>query len=359
MTKHLPLLSLCFTLTALPIHAATIVKPFFKSHSFSNILPVKQLIEDDWKQAPERDSNIGFTQNEVGIATYWNNIYLSASHRYDYMVRTNSDTAKAFYLDRNKQPLNTQSQYDASLHLLHQRSNGLRIGYRYEGQHFSSEIRMGYWHVNASRESRLTGTISSDLNGNIAANATLSEFYSENNFLKRQNTDDWDTDGSGITVDVYLSWQPTNNIKLALDLTDIYSDFKLDNTGFSEGIIDTDGTFINSIGGVAYVPLYRGRETSAEHQFKLPKTINIDSVVTLNDTDYVAHFTRQGDVNFYYLGMQFNHNNFNTRVLFDVENKAPEIQLSNKWMRAYFSMDDVDIDKAMLLKLGINFHVSF
>lgn len=340
-------------------HAETSITPFFTSHSFSNVIPVKQLIKDDWKQAPDSDASNAFTQNEAGIRAYINNFSLSISHRYDYFVDTNSDTAEVFYLNRQDKALDTQDRYDIDLKLLHQRSNGVRLGYKLDFQSFSTEFRLGYWQLNATRESNLNGVVSSDLNGNIAADAQLSEYYSTSNFLRRQNNDDWETRGSGVTLDAHFQWQPTTDINIAIDLKDIYSDFQLKDSGFSDGVVDTDGTFINSIGGVAYLPLYRGREITAKHQFELPKTIHINAVYNQNDLGYLVNITRQGNINFYYVGVEFYSKNTTTRLMLDIENTAPEIQFSSDWLTAYFSIDDTDINKAMLLKLGLNLHFAF
>ena len=359
MKKRLLYISGLLALAADNSYAATSVEAFVTSHSFSNILPIKQLIEDDWQQAPEQSASDAFTQNEVGVRAYFDNFSFSVSQRYDYFVETNSDTAQAFYLNRNDLALDSQSEYYAKLKLFHQRSNGIKVGYKLNFDRFSSELRIGYWRLLATRESQLNGLISSDLNGNIAADAQLSEFYSTNNFLKRQNSDDWQTQGSGVTVDLHMRWQPSNNIDISLDITDIYSDYKLDNAGFSKGKIDTDGTFINSIGGVAYVPLYRGIETAKRHNFDLPETVNVDAIYRTDDLAYVTHFTRQGDINFYYAGVQFESEDSTTRLLFDIANIAPEIQFQNKWITAYLSLDDIDIDQAMLAKLGVNVHFQF
>lgn len=359
MKKGLLYMSGLLALATIKSYAATSVEAFVTSHSFSNILPIKQLIEDDWQQAPKQSASDAFTQNEVGVRAYFDNFSFSVSQRYDYFVQTNDDAAKAFYLDRNDLALDSQSDYAAQLRLFHQRSNGIKVGYKLNFDRFSAELRVGYWRVLATRESQLNGLISSDLNGNISADAQLSEFYSTNNFLKRQNSDDWNTQGSGVTVDLHMRWQPSNNIDISVDITDLYSDYKVDNAGFSKGKIDTDGTFINSIGGIAYVPLYRGIETAERHNFELPETVNLDAIYRTESLAYVTHFTRQGDINFYYVGVQFESENSTTRLLFDIENTAPEIQFHNKWITAYFSIDDTDIDQAMLAKLGVNVHLEF
>ena len=341
-------------------HASTKVEFFTLSQSFSNILPVKQLIKDDWQQSPNNQASDGFTQNEIGMRSYWNNFSFSVSHRYDYFVFANSDTAEAFYLDRSDLALDTKDNYNIDLKLLHQRSNGIRVGYKFEFKNFSSDIHIGYWDLQATRESNLKGTLTSDLQGSISAIADLDEFYSSNNFLHRRNTNDWDTGGSGITLDIHLTWRLTDNIRLNANLKDIYSRFTLNNSGFSEGKINTEGTFINSVGGVAYLPVYRGRETEKKHQFQLPEQLSFIGLYnSTKKLSYLAKYKRQGEQDFYYLGVELAHENSSTRLSFDIENSAPEIQYTNNWFSLALSIDDLNVENAMILNFGFNLHYSF
>ena len=355
----LPFIATLLTLSTIIANASTKIEAFTTSHSYSNILPIKQLVEDDWQQSPQQGASDAFTKNEVGIRAYIDNFSLSVSQRYDYFVKAEEQTAQAFYLNRNKLALNTAEQYNINLQLLNQRSNGIKVGYKFDYNQFSTELRLGYWRILATRESRLNGLLSGDGNDNISANAQLSEFYSTDNFLKRSNKGNWNTQGSGLTVDLHMRWQPSTNIDIKLNISDLYSKFTLKNAGYSAGKIDSEGTFINSIGGVAYVPLYRGIETSAKQQFSIPETINLNALYRTKDLAYVSQFSRQGEINFYYLGVQFEHQNSTTTLLFDIENAAPEIQFHHPWISAFFSIDDTDVDQAMLFKLGVNLHFTF
>ncbi len=342
------------------------VSAYVKSESFSNILPIKQLLEDDWKQAPATDSSIGFTQNEVGIETRWQNISIGIAKRLDYFVFTNPDTATAFYLERNDIPLTTQENYQLALKLHHQESTGIRLGYQWQFDNFSSQIRIGYWDVDATRESQITGEISGEANNNINGVAELVEFYSDKNFLKRPNNDTWQTDGYGITVDLAFNWQVSQQIALNLDINDIYSRFKLSDLGYSQGNVDTDGTFINSLGGKSYLPLYRGVETNDDYRFDLPEQVNfvaqytpqIDSG-TLTNLGYLARYKRQGDTNFYYLGAQWIDSSYRAHLMLDLENLSPEFQFKNQWITFTLALDEVDLDKAMQANLGLALNYSF
>ena len=67
-------------------------------------------------------------------------------------------------------------------------------------------------------------------NNEINAEAELKEFYSEKNFLKRTNTNDWETDGYGITVDLSLHLKVNNQFNVSLDIKDLYSKYKFKNS---------------------------------------------------------------------------------------------------------------------------------
>jgi len=330
------------------------VTPYINSDSYSNILPIKQLIEDDWKQAPATESSIGFTQNEVGLSTQWQNFSFNIAHRLDYFVFTNSDTAQAFYLERTDQPLTTKSSYQADLKLHHQRSNGMRLGYQWQFQQLTTAINLGYWQVTASRESSITGEVFGDAQNNITGIADVQEFYSDKNFLKRGNSGSWDIDGYGVTVDLAMTWQASENVAVHLDIKDLYSQFKMKNLGYSQGRVDTEGTFINSVGGKSYLPLYRGKETTSNYDFDLPEQVNLLAQYQSDDIAYLARFKRQGEVNFYYAGIAFDFEHSNLKLLLDLEHFSPELEYSNSWFAVRFAIDDIDIEKAMQFSLGLS-----
>jgi hypothetical protein len=343
------------------------ISAYVLSESYSNILPIKQLIDDEWQQAPATDSSIGFTQNETGLKAYWGNISFNVAHRIDYFVFTNPDTAQAFYLERTDQPLTTQDSYQLALKLHHQRSNGFRVGYQWQFDGFSTEINLGYWDVSASRESQITGEIFGDNNNNITGTAEITEYYNDKNFLKHTNHNNkWETDGYGITLDLAINWQVTDNFNIDVDIKDLYTQFSMKSLGFSQGNVDTDGTFINSLGGKSYLPLYRGVFGAKDFDFTLPEQVNLVAYYQaesfMNEDfslGYLARYKRQGDVNFYYAGVELEFESSALRFMLDLEHLSPEIQYSNSWCAVTLAIDDIDIDKAMQFSLGLSGHYAF
>ncbi len=343
------------------------ISAYVLSESYSNILPIKQLIEDEWKQAPATDSSIGFTQNETGLKAYWENISFNVAHRIDYFVFTNPDTAQAFYLERTDQPLTTRASYQLALQLHHQRSNGFRVGYQWQFDGFSTEINLGYWDVSASRESQITGEIFGDNNNNITGTAEITEYYNDKNFLKHTNNKNkWETDGYGITLDLAVNWQVTDNFIIDVDIKDLYTQFSMKSLGFSQGNVDTDGTFINSLGGKSYLPLYRGIFGAKDFDFTLPEQVNLiakyqveNSINESFSLGYLARYKRQGEVNFYYAGVEFEFENSALRFMLDLEHYSPEIQYSSSWYAITFALDDIEIEQAMQFSLGLSGHYAF
>jgi len=342
------------------------VSSYIMSESFSNILPIKQLVDDNWLQAPATDSSIAFTQNEIGLRTTWHNFSFNIAHRFDYFVFTNSDTAQAYYLEQADQPLTTQDSYKLSLKLHHQRSSGFRLGYQWLFDNFSAEVNVGYWDVSATRESQIHGEIYGEDNNNITGIADLKEFYTDKNFLKHSNNNNWETNGYGVTLDLTFSWLINEKISLNADIKDLYSEFKMKGLGFNQGTVDTDGTFINSLGGKSYLPLYQGIFGPTDYNFNLPERVNLlaryQGGYYSNDyisMSYIARYKRQGEVNFYYIGMELAFEQSTLKLMLDLDHLSPEVQYGNKWLNVIFAIDELDIDKAMQFTLGVAVNYSF
>jgi len=332
------------------------VEPFIISETYNNILPIKQIIEDDWKQSPEQAASEGFTQNEIGIEATWRNISFGVSKRLDYFIFTNPDTAQAFYSEQQS-AFTTPQAYNIKLKLLHQKSIGMRVGYQFNLHNLTAQVKLAYWDLNTSRESHLTGQLNSNTEQDISGNAQLEEYYSQQNFLKRTNNNAWNTNGSGLSLDVHFNWQLTKNISLNGQLKDIYNKFTLKDSGYSQGSFDTSGTFINSIGGVAYLPLYSGIETTQKHQFTLPERIKLTTTYKREHFNYLAQYNRQGDINFYAIGIE--NSDSTLQFLIDLKNHTPEIHYKSSWYAITLGLDNIKLSQAQKLTLGLSLFYAY
>ncbi|MGY0565083.1 MAG: hypothetical protein ACW7DQ_16530, partial [Paraglaciecola chathamensis] len=126
-----------------------------------------------------------------------------------------------------------------------------------------------------ARDSRLNGTLTQNSAGELQGTGQLTEHYTDNNFLKRPNVkgERWNDSGTGYTVDIALAWRVTSALLLRLDAQDLYSRFSLDDAGLSDGLVDTDNQYTRASGITGFKPLYSGIETSASHDYQLPKRV--------------------------------------------------------------------------------------
>ena len=334
-----------------PINKLTI---FAQTDNYSNILSIKKLFDDNWKYQPSHSASNAFSQSEWGMKGQWQHFTFSASQRFDYFVQTNPATAYSYFTLKNDQALTPDQTYDVELKWLHQQSEGIRLGYVWQITNFSAEIKLGYWQLTSSRKSKIKGQLGSDATGDVSSNLFLTEFYSEQNFLKRQNNNQWNTQGKGFTLDVNADWKITNNIAFTLEWQDIYSRFNVADNGYSEGEINTHGTYINSVGGLAYLPLYRGKEITKDNVFSMPSKVSAELTYTTQSLNYLIRFKQQGYVDFYYIGTEWQNEKSKLRLYVDVKNWSPEIQYEWRYLSARITFDDLQLEKAKQLSFALS-----
>jgi len=330
---------------------------FAITETFSNIVPIQQIVDDEWVEAPNKDAEDAFSQNELGIKARWGDISLTVSKRLDYFVHSNFDTAEGYYLDQSDQPLTPNKQYDAKLHLYHQEASGIRLGYHFAIDNLQAEVKVGYWQVPEIRSSKLTGTLNSDDEGNISGVANLEEYYSHKNFLKRKNNERWETEGYGITLDVNFTWYFNEKITLRGELKDLYNEFILKNSGYSIGDFNTDGTFINSLGGKGYLPIYQGKEIEQNHHLTLPARIHLTSAYAYKSMNLLVKYKRQADINFYYAGIE--NESGSLKFLLDIENLTPEFHYQSNWVSLILGLDSIKSEEAKQLTFGLTINYPF
>lgn len=338
------------------------VSAYFTSESYSHILPIKQLVEDEWLTQPKHDADLAFSQNELGSEVIINNWSINPAYRVDYFVDTNPDTAYAFYADRADLPADAQQTYDLALSLRESRAKGLRLGYQWQNGDFFSHIKLGYWAITDARDSTLRGVLSQNSEGELQGSGQLTEYYTDNNFLKRPNINGerWNNSGTGYTLDIALAWQVTSKLMLRLDAQDLYSHFTLDHAGFSDGVVDTDNQYIKASGITGFKPLYSGIETSSSHDYHMPKRVNLRVDYQMETIGIHSQLKTIGNDEFYLLGASFSFaEKSRLTMLVDVERATPQVMLETKWLDITLALDKLKAESAYQLNLGVRLYCTF
>ncbi|QHJ11849.1 hypothetical protein FX988_02085 [Paraglaciecola mesophila] len=338
------------------------VSAYFTSQSYSDILPIKQLVEDEWRTQPKHDADLAFSQSELGSEVIINNWSINPAYRVDYFVDTNPDTAYAFYADRASLPADSQRTYDLALSLQESHAKGLRLGYQWQNEDFFSHIKLGYWAITETRDSTLRGVLSQNSESELQGSGQLTEHYTDNNFLKRPNVNGerWNNSGTGYTLDITLAWQVTSKLMLRLDAQDLYSRFTLDDAGFSDGVVDTDNQYTRASGITGFKPLYSGIETSASYEYRLPKRVNVEAVYQFDGMALHSQLNYIGNQSFYLLGVSASvTEESRVTLLVDVERATPHIVLDTKWVDLTLALDKLKTQSAYQFTLGVRLNYPF
>lgn len=352
------------TLLSLPLQATSILAPQLTNHapiieldissaSYSNILPVGQMVNDSWRQAPQKNASYAFTQNKLALSYRINNIELSLVKRIDYFIKTNPATANAYYLENSEQGLFPNQSVDLMVELENQQSTGITLGYLWQVQQVSGKVNLGLWYIDALRESYLQGHLTTDDSGDISGDVSFSEHYTGSNLLKRPNLASWDNHGWGSNIDVSVHWQASENLAFSLAIDDLYSQFNINDLGYSEGRASTDNSYINSDGYQSFVPLFKGLEITKDHNISVPATTTLSAAYQHQQLSYIAIAKRQANMNFVDVGISMPLGPSELTLMLDIKGLTPSVYLASKRWSFSLTTDKVNFYNAMQFNFNI------
>ena len=333
------------------------VYAFTQSHT--DMLPVYELMKDEWKSVPNKKSSGGYSQMERGIKANWNQYSINIARRCDYHIVTNYSTAMAFYIYKNKIDLTSETDFQLDLIFKQICSDGLRLSHQWELDNVTTEIRLGVWQSYKLRISNLQGlaTWQPEQGTNkqvVFGHANLSEMYTHSNLLSRPNNGDWNDKGRGYTLDWLINWKINNNWQVNVEVFDLYNQFEFSKPGYSEGGIDTKTDYINKKGGLSFNPLYSGVETTTQYKHKLPETISIKTEYSNDKSIYVAKINRYGYETFVSVGK--NLFNKNLIVMVDFEHATWNVEYLNDSWRLAVTSNKVNIIKTTQLDIYLQWN---
>ncbi|AWB68605.1 hypothetical protein C2869_20355 [Saccharobesus litoralis] len=325
------------------VNAKNIIGVSFDSDSYSSILPIKNMVREDWNKVPSKDADLAFSANSFFAFWQYHNWRLSVGQRIDYWLDTNTDTAIVYYLDKNNLALNYADSYELDLSLNQQRSHGLLVGYQWQVTEFlTTFLELGYWQVNELRDSRLSGQVSANAQNQILGQANFVEHYTDSNFLKRPYLNDWHTEGNGFSVNLNFDWQVNRDWRIFLETRDLWSRFTIDSLALSEGEINTENNFVSNQGFRSFRPIYKGKETNKDYHFALPRKSRVQSQYQFYDYLLLAEWQHYAGMDFWLVGMGWQLMQSQFQFLFDVENAAPKMQWQVSDYKIQLKMDKLN-----------------
>ena len=331
-----------------------------QSQSYSNIAPVLQIIRDDWQSPPNKNASKGFSQTRSELTYQFDlGISVSAQHRMDYFVKTTPLTALGFYLEQHDLPFKAGERFPLTVQLSQHRALGVGVAYQHQWHDLTIKGQINYWESDYLRDLNATGEVRTGENGHLLGHIAYQETYSHNNVLKRPMAGEFASEGQGMSVDINILYQLTQNWLAQLNIIDLYNAFDANDLGYSNVDINTKGSFVENKGFSSFRPLLKGTEGKRNYHLTLPRQMYFKSTMLDQSLHYSLEFNRLGDHNFAILGVGKQFESQRITFKYDVYNRVPEIQYTNDMFEIGLAMDDIDPNEAMALKLYSSINVQF
>jgi len=317
-------------------------------------VPIKQIIDDQWHQSPQRDASLAFNQNTLALSYQHHQYSVTLISRSDAVITTTAATSDFYYQLQHSAEIPDITEAELDIHLMQQQSSGILVGYTWFNQRISTTLQLGYWQVHSQRDTYVNGRVSVK-NGLYEGQLAMNEFYSTNNLLRRPASEDFNRSGSGVSANLAIVWRATDKLNLRLAIDDIYSRFTIEQHGYSEGIANSDNVFVNDSGYQTFLPLYRGIETQQKHHFSRKPSGELQLTYRQDEGDIIAVARQYFNKNFYQAGYKWRLAQADLGLLLDLERFTPTVNYTTNRWHVSLAIDKLKLNKAMELNLSLNY----
>ncbi|MCU4674507.1 hypothetical protein N7931_02580 [Catenovulum sp. 2E275] len=355
MTLKKILILAAFISCTLPVHAQSKFGLMVSSNSFSNALPIKELVEDEWKSRPEKEADLAYTTNLAGFEYQYHNWYFSATKRLDLIADTNPDTVLALYQDKMDLDFSANKTYQLNIHLKHIEASQLSAGYQYQMDNLILLTIVSYIQFETMRESQLAGEVSINDEQAFSGQVSFTEYYTDKNLLKRPYKG-WNRQGEGASLSFKLNYQ-IEQFNFQLNVWDLFSHLKINETGYSGGTFDTQSSYRPELGLNSIGPLFKGWESEQDAKLKLNRRLEAGldyQTDYFNNVELNADFEHFANHNRIWFGASKPVNTVKYQLMFDPINLTPQLGLKSKYVDFNLAMDSANINKAKQIKLNLN-----
>jgi len=202
--------------------------------------------------------------------------------RYDYELEFSADTAEITYKLKNDIPLDINRVYQLDLLVRHTYSQGARLRLT---KKFNPRLNVTYGLSFLQglklTEGRIYGTATTTTDSEYDIEFYIDYYYSEDHIFKRNVNS---PKGYGISTDIKLEYQATQNYRLNLDIIDLLGRMiwlktprTTEQLASNNGTIDSDGWFVSP-------PKRKGRNSEPDYVQKLRPKIALTNRYTLTNT---------------------------------------------------------------------------
>jgi len=241
-------------------------QPYAAVEAFAHSEPVS--VHDyinEW-DGPLQEGSDAVTHNWMEIGARrgpWSFAYVQ---RYDYEIKASRDAAVLYYQVKSKQDLVPGRVYDLELRAFHNRSQGLRLGYRLSFGRLQMEPGISLLSGQALIDGAVHGVGSAVDENEYSYNAAVSYHYSEDVLFDRGAAS---PSGEGFSLDLALNYRIAEHWHLALTGRDLLGFLYWRAAPVTTAIATSDTREFDSDGYLRFRPTLTGREFNENYRQRL------------------------------------------------------------------------------------------
>jgi len=242
------------------------LEPFVVLDVFAHSEPVPvHAYIDDW-DARLRSGTDAVTHNrlETGVRSgRWTYSYVQ---RYDYEVKASPDAALLYHQIQNKIEFTPGKIYDLDLRAFHNRSQGLRLAYRFDAGPLEIEPGVSLLSGQALIDGRIRGIAEAIAPKEYRYEADVRYHYSEDVLFDRPVSA---PDGEGVSLDLRLQYRPGDAWLLQAQGYDLLGMLRWHDAPVTDAVATSDTQEIDEDGFTRYHPTLSGRESNENYSQRL------------------------------------------------------------------------------------------
>lgn len=186
--------------------------------------------------------------------------------RYDYEIKATRDSAVLYHQVKNKIDLVPGTTYDLGVRAFHNRSQGLRVAYRFEGADWSVEPGLSLLSGQALTDGSIAGVATAVQAKEYAYNAEVGYHYTEDFLFDR---DVRGPTGEGWSLDLGLHYRPMPDWELSLVGRDLLGFLYWRDAPVTTAVATSDTREFDDDGYVVFRPMLTGREFNEDYSQRL------------------------------------------------------------------------------------------
>ncbi len=330
------------------------------SEVYAESQPIKSFIDEFNRPLSKGDSAFTYNQFEIG-ATY-SNFSFGLQSRYDYVMEFAPDTALYTHIEKNDLAFE-QRFYSYKLKAKNATSHGMFFSYKinFKNPDITFTPKLAIFSSKHFQDGVINGEVFAD---EPKGNFIIDYFFSKDRLLKSFSPNERPK-GQGVSLDIALDWQISEQLKLGLAVKDLYYKNKYSNAGYSLGHIQDIPFQQDSSGNVFSEPAIdlktSGNNNTKSHTLKMPARYYgfIDYSVSPKLSAKLSMRTIKKDI-FTALESRWFFTP-NIAIVGGYENKSNAwlLGIESKSIGISFQTDSLDLDKAYHLNFNTYVSISF